>query len=124
MNNHTVIGIDLAKTVFQVCVMKNGKLASNKKVKRASLHSLMANQPPSTVAMEACYSSHYWAREFERYGHAVKLIPAQYVKPFTRGNKTDANDAVAIIEASQRPNLRFVPIRHSKPASHSRAVSS
>ena len=111
MNNHTVIGVDLAKTVFQVAIMANGKLISNKQVRRASLHSLMANQPPSIVAMEACYSSHYWAREFERYGHDVKLIPAQHVKPFTRGNKTDANDAVAIIEASQRPNLRFVPIK-------------
>ena len=111
MNNHTVIGIDLAKTVFQVGVMKKGKVTSNRQVKRASLHSLMANREPSTVAMEACYSSHYWAREFERYGHTVKLIPAQHVKPFTRGNKTDANDAVAIIEASFRPNLRFVPIK-------------
>ena len=61
--------------------------------------------------MEACYSSHHWAREFEALGHTVKLIPAQHVKPFTRGNKTDANDAVAIIEASIRPNLRFVPIK-------------
>lgn len=111
MNNHTVIGIDLAKTVFQVGVMNNGKLTSNRQVKRAALHALMVNQPPSTVAMEACYSSHYWAREFERYGHTVKLIPAQHVKPFTRGNKTDANDALAIIEASFRPNLRFVPIK-------------
>lgn len=111
MNNHTVIGIDLAKTVFQVAVMKNGKLAANKQVKRASLHSLMANRAPSVVAMEACYSSHYWAREFERFGHTVKLIPAQHVKPFTRGNKTDANDALAIIEASLRPNLRFVPVK-------------
>ena len=111
MNNHTVIGIDLAKTVFQVGIMKHGKLTSNKQVKRAQLHALIANQPPSTIAMEACYSAHYWAREFERYGHCVKLIPAQHVKPFTRGNKTDANDAIAIIEASQRPNLRFVPIK-------------
>ena len=60
---------------------------------------------------EACYSSHYWARQCEKYSHKVLLIPAQHVKPFTRGNKTDANDAVAIIEASQRPNLRFVPIK-------------
>jgi transposase len=91
--------------------MTNGKLISNKQVKRASLHSLMANHPPSIVAMEACYSSNYWAREFEAMGHSVKLIPAQHVKPFTRGNKTDANDALAIIEASNRPNLRFVPIK-------------
>ena len=111
MNNSTVIGIDLAKTVFQVGVMTDGKLTSNKQVKRAALHSLMANHPPSVVAMEACYSSNYWAREFESMGHSVKLIPAQHVKPFTRGNMTDANDALAIIEASHRPNLRFVPIK-------------
>jgi len=111
MNNSTVIGIDLAKSVFQVGVMTNGKLTSNKQVKRARLHSMMANHPPSIIAMEACYSSHYWAREFQALGHKVKLIPAQHVKPFTRGNKTDANDAVAIIEASGRPNLRCVPIK-------------
>jgi transposase len=61
--------------------------------------------------MQACYSAHYWAREFEALGHTVKLNPAQHVKPFTRGNKTDANNAIAIIEASFRPNLRFVPIK-------------
>lgn len=111
MNNSTIIGIDLAKTVFQVGVMTNRKITSNKQVKRAQLLSLIANHPPSTIAMEACYSSHYWAREFEALGHTVRLIPAQHVKPFTRGNKTDANDAVAIIEASSRPNLRFVPVK-------------
>jgi len=111
MNNSTIIGIDLAKTVFQVGIMTNGKLTSNKQVKRARLRTLIANHPPTTIAMEACYSAHYWAREFEALGHTVKLIPAQHVKPFTRGNKTDANDALAIIEASSRPNLRFVPIK-------------
>ena len=60
--------------------------------------------------MEAYYTAQYSAREFEKLGHSVKLIPAQHVKLFTRGNKTDANDAIAIIEASFRPNLRFVPI--------------
>jgi transposase len=111
MNNHTVIGIDLAKTVFQVAAMQNQKIVFNKQVKRQALKELIANHEPSLIAMEACYSSHYWAREFERYGHTVKLIPAQHVKPFTRGNKTDANDAIAIIEASGRPNLRCVPIK-------------
>jgi transposase len=65
MDNHTVIRLDLAKAVFQVGVMNNGNLTSNRQVKRASPHSLMANQPPSTVAMEASYSSHYWARAFK-----------------------------------------------------------
>ncbi|MGK0374066.1 MAG: transposase [Arenicella sp.] len=111
MNNHNVIGVDLAKTVFQVAIMNDRKIISNKKVKRAALLKLIAKLPVSTMVMEACYSAHYWAREFEALGHTVKLIPAQHVKPFTRGNKTDANDAIAIIEAFFRPNLRFVPIK-------------
>jgi transposase len=61
--------------------------------------------------MEACYSSHYWARLFSEMGHDVKLIPAQHVKPFVRGNKNDHNDALAIGEAAQRPNIKFVPIK-------------
>lgn len=111
MTKHTIIGIDLAKTVFQIATMSGNQISQNKRVNRAELKQFAANHPVTTIAMEACYSSHYWAREFERYGHKVLLIPAQHVKPFTRGNKTDANDAVAIIEASQRPNLRFVPTK-------------
>lgn len=111
MTKNTIIGIDLAKSVFQIAVMSDGKIILNKRVNRKQLRLFMINHEVTTVAMEACYSSHYWAREFERMGHRVLLIPAQHVKPFTRGNKTDANDAVAIIEASQRPNLRFVPMK-------------
>ena len=85
MNNHTIIGIDLAKTVFQVGIMNDRKIISNKKVKRVALLKLIANLPISTIVMEACYSAHYWAREFEALDHTVKLIPAQHVKPFTRG---------------------------------------
>lgn len=111
MNKNTVIGIDLAKTVFQIAVMSDNKIISNKRVNRKQLRQFMTNHPVTTVVMEACYSSHYWAREFEKMGHTVLLVPAQHVKPFVRGNKTDANDAVAIIEASQRPDLRFVPLK-------------
>ncbi len=111
MKHHTIIGIDLAKTVFQIAIMSNNKIIMNKRVNRAQLKEFMVNHRVTRVAMEACYSSHYWAREFEQMGHTVSLIPAQHVKPFTRGNKTDANDAIAIIEASQRPNLRFVPMK-------------
>jgi len=111
MKHHTIIGIDLAKTVFQIAVMSDNKIIMNKRVNRPQLKEFMVNHRITTVAMEACYSSHYWAREFRHMGHTVLLIPAQHVKPFTRGNKTDANDAVAIIEASQRPNLRFVPMK-------------
>jgi transposase len=111
MNHNTIIGIDLAKTVFQVAIMQDNHIQSNKQVRRKKLIELIANHPETTIAMEACYSSHYWGRLFESYGHKVLLIPAQHVKPFTRGNKTDANDAIAIIEASKRPNLRFVPTK-------------
>jgi len=110
-NQHTLIGIGLAKTVFQVASFKNNKVVSNKQYKRQTLKELIANHSPCVVGMEACYSSHYWAPECEKAGNRVKPIPAQHVKPFTRGNKTDANDAVAIIQASRRPNLRLVPVK-------------
>ena len=80
---------------------------SHQRLKRSALIQFIATTPPTTIAMEACYSSDYWARVCESHGHKAQLIPAQHVKPFTRGNKTDANDSVAIIEASQRPNLKF-----------------
>lgn len=112
MNNHKLIAIDLAKEVFQVCtVNKNNKIVSNQKQSRASLADYMMKQQTATVAMEACYSSHYWARLFGSFGHHVMLIPAQHVKPFVRGNKNDHNDALAIAEAAQRPNIKCVPIK-------------
>jgi transposase len=112
MNKHNLLAVDLAKNVFQVCGMTaNNKITFNKRLKRAELPLFMANQAPIVVAMEACYSSHYWARCFEAQGHTVKLIPAQHVTPFVRGNKSDHNDAVAIAEAARRPNIRTVPIK-------------
>ena len=111
MNYPTLIGIDLAKSVFQVAVMHNGKVQSNQRLSRSRLGTFIANHPQATIAMEACFSAHYWARTFETYGHQVLLIPPQFVKPFSRGNKTDANDALAIIEAAQRPNLNCVPVK-------------
>ena len=111
MKHHTIIGIDLAKTVFQVAIMKNGHIQSSQRLNRKQLKAFIANYPKTLIAMEACYSSHYWARQFENHGHKVLLIPPQHVKPFVRGNKTDANDALAIIEAAQRPGLCFVPVK-------------
>ncbi len=106
------ISIDLAKNVFQACgVNEHIKPQFNKKLKRSELLSFMQQQLPTTVVMEACYSSHYWGREISKLGHEVKLIPAQHVTPFVRGNKNDANDALAIAEASQRANIRFVPVK-------------
>lgn len=71
----------------------------------------MVNLEPCLIAMEACGGANYWAREFVALGHQVKLISPQYVKPFVKGNKNDYNDAEAIAEAVQRPNMRFVPIK-------------
>ncbi len=106
------IGIDLAKTVFQVCgVNEHMKPQFNKKLKRHQLLNFMRQQAPTMVVMEACYSSHYWGREMAKLGHDVKLIPAQHVTPFVRGNKNNHNDAFAIAEASQRANIRFVLVK-------------
>jgi len=71
----------------------------------------MAGFHSTTVYLEACYSSNYWARKRQGLGHTIKLMPAQHVTPFVRGNKNDRNDALAIIEASQRPHIKFVPIK-------------
>jgi transposase len=112
MNKTNLIAIDVAKNVFQLCELDDRmKVHRNEQVRRDRLKQTLAKRSPCIVAMEACYSSHYWAREFTAMGHDVRLIPAQHVKPFVRGNKNDANDALAIAEASQRPNLRFVPMK-------------
>jgi len=106
------ITIDLAKNVFQVCgVNEHIKPQFNKKLKRNELLDFMRQQSPTVVVMEACYSSHYWGREIAKLGHDTKLIPAQHVTPFVRGNKNDHNDAFAIAEASQRAHIRFVPVK-------------
>lgn len=112
MKQNRLIAIDLAKNVFQICALsKTGKIEKNKKVSRAKLIDDIRQYEPTTIAMEACYSSHYWARTFEDMGHTVRLIPAQHVKPFVRGNKNDHNDAIAIAEAASRPNMQFVPVK-------------
>lgn len=112
MNQHNLLAIDLAKNVFQVCGMtQDHKIVFNKSLRRHDLPLFMAQQPPVEVAMEACYSSHYWGRCFQAMGHKVKLLPAQHVAPFVRGNKSDHNDAVAIAEAARRPRILPVPIK-------------
>lgn len=110
--NVTTISIDLAKSVFQLlAVDRHNKTVFKKRLGRTAFQTLMQQHLPVKVVMEACYSSHYWGRLLTQYGHAVSLIPAQHVKPFLRGNKNDGNDALAILEASQRPHIRPVPIK-------------
>lgn len=108
----TTIGLDIAKNIFHLfAVNKMGKFVKKKQLKRSQLLAYMANLEPCLIAMEACGSANYWAREFKALGHEVKLIAPQYVKPFVQGNKNDYNDAQGIAEAAQRPNMRFVPIK-------------
>lgn len=108
----SIIGIDLAKNVFQVAALNRaGKPVMNKAVRRAKLLDMVRQFEPTVLAMEACGSAHYWARQFRAMGFEVRIIPPQHVKPFVRINKTDAADALAICEAAQRPSLRFVPIK-------------
>ncbi|MGO4308224.1 IS110 family transposase [Cupriavidus sp. RAF12] len=108
----TTIGIDLAKNVFQVHgVDVHGKAALKKQLKRGQMVTFFANLPPCLIGMEACASAHYWARKLQAFGHTVKLMAPQFVKPYVKTNKHDAADAEAICEAVSRPNMRFVPIK-------------
>ena len=107
-----LLGIDLAKNVFQLCALNQAnKVLFNRSVRRARLRSSIVQLEPTTIAMEACSSAHYWGRAFETMGHKALLVPAQHVTPFVRGGKSDARDALAICEASQRPGLHPVPIK-------------
>ena len=107
-----LIGIDLAKNIFQICALNQaGKVIFNKSVRRKHLILQLQNFDPTIIAMEACASANYWGRCFEAMGHQVLLIPPQHCKPFVRGGKNDARDALAICEAASRPNLHTVPIK-------------
>jgi transposase len=108
----TTIGIDLAKSVFQLHgVDVHGKALLRKQLKRSQMASFFANLEPCLIGMEACGSAHYWARKLQALGHTVKLMAPQFVKPYVKTNKHDAADAEAICEAVLRPNMRFVPIK-------------
>ncbi len=112
MNTVTTIGLDLAKQVFQVHgVDKRGKVVIKKRLSRGKVLGFFANLPPAVVGMEACGGSHYWAREIAKLGHTVRQMSPQFVKPYVKTNKNDANDAEAICEAVSRPNMRFVPTK-------------
>jgi transposase len=108
----TTIGLDLAKSIFQVhAVDAAGKTVVNKAMRRAQVLPFFAKLPPCLVGMEACGTSHHWARELVKLGHEVRLMPPAYVKPYVKRGKTDANDAAAICEAVTRPSMRFVPVK-------------
>lgn len=108
----TTIGLDLAKSIFQVhAVDERGGPVVRKALRRAQVLPFFAKLPSCLVGMEACGTSHHWARELTKLGHQVRLIPPAYVKPYVKRGKTDAADAEAICEAVQRPTMRFVPVK-------------
>jgi len=108
----STIGLDLAKRVFQAHgADASGKVVFRKRLRREQVLAFFAGRPASVVAMEACSSAHYWAREIGELGHTVRLIPPAYVKPFVKRQKNDTTDAEAICEAAQRPTMRFVSVK-------------
>ena len=110
--NLTRVGVDLAKQVFQVHgVDRHEQVQVKRALSRRQLRNYFAKLMPCLIGMEACASAHYWARELGQLGHTVKLIPPQFVKPYVKSQKNDANDAEAICEAVGRPSMRFVAIK-------------
>ena len=112
MTEVTTIWLDLAKSVFQVHgVDRAGKVVIRRQLKRSQVLAFLRKLPPCLVGMEACATSHYWAREIATLGHEVRMMPARYVKAYVKRNKNDAADAEAICEAVTRPTMRFVAIK-------------
>jgi transposase len=109
MQATTTIGLDIAKSVFQVHgIDAEGNVTLRRRVKRRYVLAFFQKLPPCLVGIEACASSHYWSRELQALGHSVRLMPPAYVKPYVKRHKNDAVDAEAICEAVSRPNMRFV----------------
>jgi hypothetical protein len=116
-----MIGLDLAKTVFQVHgIDEAGNVVHRRRLRRSQLEGFFSELAPAVVGMEACGSAHHWARLFESLGHEVRLMAPAYVKPYVKRNKTDGRDAEAICEAMQRPVMRLpviAPAGASRPCS-------
>src|SRR3954447_25753860 len=112
MGEVITIGVDIAKSVFQVHgVDADGAVVIRKRVGRAKVLEFFANLPPCVVGMEACATAHQWGRELQKLGHDTRLMPPTYVKAYVKRGKNDAADAAAICEAVTRPSMRFVPIK-------------
>lgn len=110
--NDKRIGLDLAKNIFHMVMLtQHGKVEARKKCSRQQLVAFFSNHETTIIAMEACASAHYWARQLRAYGHTVELLAPQHVKGYLRGQKNDYNDALAIAEASAHGALRSVPVK-------------
>lgn len=112
MNEISIVGLDLAKNVFQIHgVDASGRVVLRRQLRRGAVEKFFAQLPPCLVGVEACGSAHHWGRVIGRYGHQVRLMPPAYVKPYVKRNKNDGRDAEAICEAVSRPTMRFVPVK-------------
>lgn len=115
MEQVSIIGLDLAKNVFQVHgVTAAGRPVIRRQLRRRQVLDFFARLPSCLVGMEACAGAHFWARELGALGHEVRLMPPSYVKPYVKRGKTDAADAEAICEAVTRPTMRFVPVKSAE----------
>ena len=109
---HTTIAVDLAKSVFQVAISRHvGRVDIEKRLTRERFLGYLAQQPPATVLLEACGSSHYWARQIAPFGHVVRLLPAHDVHRYLRRNKTDRTDTKALLEAGRNDEIHAVPVK-------------
>lgn len=109
MNKISVLGLDLAKNVFQLHgIDEDGEVVLRKQLKRGEMLCYFARLEPCLIGMESCGGAHYWSRELSKQGHCVRIMAPSFVKPYLKSNKNDRNDAEAICEAVQRPNMRFV----------------
>jgi len=118
MGEVSTIGLDIAKSVFQVHGVDGaGTLVMRKRISRAKVLEFFAGLPPCLVGIEACPSAHHWSRELQAVGHTVRLMPPSYVKAYLKRSKNDANDAAAICEAVTRPSMRFVPTKSEQQQS-------
>jgi transposase len=112
MHKSNLIGVDLAKSVFQLAIAnKDYQVTASKRLSRTQFYQFFVEHAPAKVVMETCGTAHYWARTLMAMGHEVILLPAQYVRPYVRRNKTDRNDAAALVEAARNSDIRSVPVK-------------
>lgn len=112
MDQSMTVAVDLAKTVFELALANaRGRIVERHRLSRTQLLSFFAQRPPCQVMMEACGTAHYWARELRKLGHHVRLLPAQYVAPYRRRNKTDRADCEAILQAARDHEILPVPVK-------------